>query len=213
MRCSTIERYNHNQLGKRDTMAHSSGGVAPGTNSASKQEFETIIKQNQGYVARIVASFIDDPHEAKDLCMEVFVRVYKALPKYESRGKFRGWLSRITTNICLNELRRRKRSRYVSLDSPLASAPESNERLIDRIASRAPGAQEIVQAQERDRLVWEAINHLPQKQKMVTVLWMEGGLSYKEIAEFAGCTAKAVERRLSRARLALKKELAHLFPF
>jgi RNA polymerase sigma-70 factor (ECF subfamily) len=182
------------------------------TDGVDKQDFEQIIRQYQGYVSKIVASLIADPHEAEDLCIEVFLRVYKALPKYKPRGKFKAWLARIATNVCLNDLRRQKRSNsHISLDAPLKTDSESNERLIDRIAGHTPDAQKLLETRERDHLVRQAIHRLPETQRIITILWMEEEFSYKEIARIVGCTTKAVERRLSRARTTLRKELAHLF--
>jgi RNA polymerase sigma-70 factor (ECF subfamily) len=182
------------------------------TDSVGRRDFAQIIKQYQGYISKIVAGFITDSGEADDLCIEIFLRVYKALPRYKTQGKFKAWLARIATNVCLNELRRQKRTKsHVSLDAPLKTGSEPGERLIDKIASQTPDAQELLETRERDQLVWQAIRRLPESQRIITILWMEDEFSYKEIAQIAGCTTKAVERRLSRARITLKKELAHLF--
>lgn len=169
--------------------------------------FERLVEKYKERVINIIYQFIGDRSEAEDLAIEVFLRVYQAAKNYKAKAKFTTWLYKITTNLCIDQVRRQRRLKTISLSQPILTKQEKQEELIDEIAHSAPSPQEIVEKKERDALVKKAIDSLPAKQRMVIVLQIYESLSYKEISQILDCSTKAVERRLYWARANLGQRL------
>lgn len=169
--------------------------------------FEKLVQRFKQKVVNIIYGFIHDKNEAEDLSIEVFLRVYQAAKRYKPRAKFSTWLYRITTNLCLNYLRKRRRNKGISLQSPTSTDEESPE-LVEKIANSDSTPQEALEKEEKNRIIRNAINRLSLKQRAAIVLWMEEDLSYKQMAHILGCSVKSVERRLYWARKNLKEKLA-----
>lgn len=146
--------------------------------------------------------------DSADIVQETFVRVYQSRDRYKPKGRFSTWLFTIAANLCHNRARWRKRHPTVPLDF---SAPGDEERphegpwLEDENAV-SPGKRLI--DQERIEAVRAAISGLPHDLKTALLLFQYEDMSYQEIAAVVGCSAKAVETRLYRARLQLKKVLS-----
>jgi RNA polymerase sigma-70 factor (ECF subfamily) len=135
---------------------------------------------------------------AGDLAQETFVRLYQTCRRFRpgnSPRPFSTWVFGIAANLAKNHFRWKGRHP----ESPLESAAETGS--ADNPATSA-------ESEERAAAVRKAIAALPHDQREVLVLSEYEGLSHAEIAAVAGCSVKAVERRLSRARELLKKELS-----
>jgi len=170
--------------------------------------FEKLVQKHKESIINIIYQFIGERDEAEDLAVEVFLRVYKAAKSYEAKAKFTTWLYKITTNLCLNEIRKKAKLQTISLSKPISAGEEKEEELIEKIADAAPSPQQILEKKERNALIRKAIDSLPAKQRMATILQIYEGLSYKEISRILGCSVKSVERRLYWARTNLKDKLS-----
>ena len=170
--------------------------------------FEKLVQKHKESIINIIYQFIGERDEAEDLAVEVFLRVYRAAKKYQAKAKFTTWLYKITTNLCLNEIRKKAKVQTVSLSKPISAGEEKEEELIEKIADAAPSPQQILEKKERNALIRKAIDSLPAKQRMATILQIYEGLSYKEISRILGCSVKSVERRLYWARTNLKEKLS-----
>ena len=67
--------------------------------------FEILVDRHQTSILNLVYRFIGDRTQAKDLAQEVFIRVWQAAKSYEPKAKFTTWIYKVTTNVCLNELK------------------------------------------------------------------------------------------------------------
>ncbi len=170
--------------------------------------FEKLVQKHKESIINIIYQFIGERDEAEDLAVEVFLRVYRAAKKYQAKAKFTTWLYKITTNLCLNEIRKTAKLQTISLSKPISAGEEKEEELIEKIADAAPSPQQILEKKERNALIRKAIDSLPAKQRMATILQIYEGLSYKEISRILGCSVKSVERRLYWARTNLKERLS-----
>src|SRR3990172_2276063 len=94
------------ELSSEDLMAR----IARGDDDA----FETLVNRHQTSVLNLVYRFIGDRTQAKDLAQEVFLRVWQTAKSYEPKAKFTTWIYRITTNLCLNELKSSHRKKWFS---------------------------------------------------------------------------------------------------
>ncbi len=141
---------------------------------------------------------------ALDLAQETFVRVYEARGRYDARGKFATWLYTIAGNLARNAHRWQRRHPAVSLDAPTgADGSTLGTHLPD--AKAAPDAR--ADTNERAAAVRAAVAELPQDQRTIVLLSEFEDRSHADIAAVLGCTAKAVETRLYRARQALREKL------
>ncbi len=170
--------------------------------------FEKLLQKHKERIINIIYQFIGERNEAEDLAMEVFLRVYQAAKSYEPKAKFTTWLYKITTNLCLNEIRKKTKLQTISLSKPVSTGGGKEEELIEKIADAAPSPQEILEEKERNALIRKAIDSLPVKQRMAIILQIYEGLSYKEISRILGCSIKSVERCLYWARTNLKEKLS-----
>ncbi len=143
---------------------------------------------------------------AEELAQEVFLKVYKAAPKYRPDAKFSTWIFRIATNVCLNEIRKnRYQYNTESLDSPVPSEAGDIQK-----ESEGPEKlpQEMLEARERDNLIQKAISDLPEKQRAALLLRVSHGFSYQEIEKQMKCSQGSVKTLIHRARQHLKKKLS-----
>ena len=156
-------------------------------------------------LVRFLYRYTASEPDALDLAQETFVRVFEHRARYDARGKFSTWLYTIAGNLCRNQARWKKRHPTISMDAPgpWPARAEFGEQLPDSgpIPSQAAADHELADA------VRDAIQALPDDQRTATILFEYEGQSHAEIAVVIGCTAKAVENRLRRARERLRIEL------
>ena len=139
--------------------------------------------------------FTGNESVALDLAEETFVRLYQNRAKFRPEGNFSTWLFGIAANLGRNHLRWQKRHHSL----PLAEAGEI-------VTSGDPSKS--AEMRELENVVKNAVFLLPPKLRETLLLSEYENLSQAEIAKIAGCSVKAVERRLSHSRELLRKELS-----
>jgi RNA polymerase sigma-70 factor (ECF subfamily) len=166
--------------------------------------FEILVNRHQTSILNLIYQFIGDRTQAKDLAQEVFIRVWQAAKTYKPEAKFTTWIYRITANLCFNELKSARRKRWFSFNW---SDEDGEHTLEETLSDNAPSAEEILLEKERSRQISDAIQSLPDNQRMALVLKRYDDLSYQEIAQIIGCSVSAVESLLVRAKRTLQKKL------
>ena len=141
--------------------------------------------------------------DAVDLTMETFVRIYESRHRYSPSARFARWLFTIATNLARNHVRWKERHPEVTLEMD-----EEGKSPLDHLADDVPCAARQLEAKERARAVQKAITDLPPDLRTAVLLFEYEGLSHAEIASVEGCSAKAIETRLYRARQYLEQKLA-----
>ena len=172
-----------------------------GTDQWTPPSWEEVVTTHSARVYRLAYRLTGNQHDAEDLTQEVFVRVFRSLSSY-TPGTFEGWLHRITTNLFLDQARRKQRIRFDAL------AEDADSRLPSRTA--APDAH-FLDAQFDDD-VESALAALPPDFRAAVVLCDIEGLSYEEIADVLGLKMGTVRSRIHRGRAMLRKALAHRAP-
>jgi RNA polymerase sigma-70 factor, ECF subfamily len=143
---------------------------------------------------------------ANELAQETFVKLYQARMRYEAKGSFNGYLFGIAANLVKNHRRWQMRHPTVSLDDPDFDS-QGNP---DFSMSHSSDPSASVETRETLRTILEAVFSLPVDLREAITLFVDEGLGYSEIAQVVGCTPKAVETRIYRARQILKTRLAGL---
>ncbi len=167
--------------------------------------FVELLKRYQSHVDRLLYHLAPDWQDRSDLSQEVWIRVYRNLQRLNDPQKFKGWLSRIITNLFYDELRKRKRVRRpLSLDNPFQT--QDGEVAWD-VASDDPSPDDDLATQEFYEHLREAIAELPEVFRTTIVLREIEGLAYEEIAEITGVSLGTVKSRIARARAKLQEML------
>lgn len=137
-----------------------------------------------------------DPDEAKDLAQDVFVRVYRNLDKYRP-GTFDGWLYRITKNLFLDKVRRKRRIRMESLPDEDWNQPVETD----------PSPEQRVEEGMLRGDIERALTTLPPTFRTAVVLCDIQDLTYEEIAAATGWPLGTVRSRIHRGRRLLRAAL------
>lgn len=143
--------------------------------------------------------YVNNWSVAVDLAQETFVRVYQNRGRYEPRAAFSSWLFAIAVNLCRTHRRWESRRRHGGV--------EESERALADEPDTATTPDDSANRDDRARMVREAIGDLPHRLRVVVLLFEFEDLSHREIAEALGCSEKAVETRLYRARKQLREIL------
>jgi len=160
--------------------------------------WEQVVREHSGRVYRLAYRLTGNAHDAEDLTQEVFVRVFRSLSSY-TPGTFEGWLHRITTNLFLDGVRRKKRIRFDTI------ADDAHERM----PGREPDPSRAYEDTHLDDDVQAALDALSPQFRAAVVLCDIEGLSYQEVAATLGIKLGTVRSRIHRGRSQLRTALAH----
>ncbi len=163
--------------------------------------WDQIVTDHSARVFRLAYRLTGNRVDAEDLTQEVFVRVFRSLHTYRP-GTMEGWLHRITTNLFLDQARRRQRIRFDNLSDEAASL----------LASPGPGPGQAHLDQHFDADIEAALSSLSPEFRVAVVLCDIEGLSYEEIAAALGLKLGTVRSRIHRGRAQLRAALAHRAP-
>lgn len=145
-------------------------------------------------VLSLARRLLKDPAEAEDVTQEAMLRLWKIAPDWRTgEAKVSTWLYRVGSNLCTDRLRKK---RGVGLDE----APE--------MADETPNAENQMIAADRGHALRQAMDRLPERQKLALTLRHLEEQSNPEIAEALETSVEAVESLLSRARRALAADLS-----
>ncbi len=172
--------------------------------NGDESAFRSLVERYQKLVFNIVFHYLGRREEVEDIAQEVFLRVYRSLSKYDPERPLKAWVSRITANACLDELRKRK-IRKTQLFSDLGEDEAGTETFLDRFSSGTM----LTEFEAERMFAWlhGLLDELPEKDKMVFVLREMEGMDYSEIASTMETTELAVRIRVSRSRKKLLKSL------
>lgn len=165
--------------------------------------FGILMRSHYEPTFRLVYAMIRNEHDARDVCQEIWLTVWKQLPGFRGDARFSTWLHPIAVRRAIDHLRKRRRwfDRFLPFgvdDATVESVPEpaTNEDSRDRAE----------QSERKERLN-QALALLPAKQRAVLALREIQGLSYDEIARVTGIPAGTVMSRLYHARRLLAQKL------
>jgi len=166
--------------------------------------FEELTEVYQKKIFNLAYRMTGNYDDASDMAQEALIRIFKSIGNFKEQSSFSTWIYRITTNVCLDELRRKKNKKVFSLDEEIHADDGEIQR---QIMSDDPQPDEVVEKEELKRIVNNAINNLQDDQKLVITLRDIQGLSYEEISNVLECPVGTVKSRINRARQALKNIL------
>jgi len=159
-----------------------------------EREFEARLVESSTLAFRVAYSVLRHREDAEDVAQDAFAKAYRNFRQLRDRDRFRAWLVRMTWRVALDHRRSCKR-RQAREDAVMAITPQTGNLEADTIA------------QERKARLWKAIEELPERLRVVTVLAAIEGHGVREVAELLGIAEGTIKSRLFEARQKLQEKL------
>jgi RNA polymerase sigma-70 factor (ECF subfamily) len=155
--------------------------------------FDQLVLRHQRDIYRLCYRYVNNHEDADDLAQEVFVKAWRAIPRFRGDSSFSTWLYRIAVNACLTFRAARR---------------PASEELPETLADPRAGAEARVGDEEEASRVREAVSRLPEKQRATLILKVYHELSHEEVAKILGSSVGTVKANLFHALANLRKRMA-----
>ena len=166
-------------------------------NSGDTEAFELLVAANQSKVYSLALRMTGNEEDALDISQEAFLRAYLSLSGFRGDSKFSVWMYRLTSNLCIDFLRKKKRGTAVTLT--LGEDEDSREQELE-----IPDQRYCPETEVERRALREAVNsglaELTEEYRQILILREISGLSYEEIAKTLDLEPGTVKSRIFRAR-------------
>jgi len=161
--------------------------------------FDTLYESHRSGLWRFIRRSVRDPAATDDVFQECWSRVIASRARYQPTARFATWLYRIAHNCCMDHWRQsgRRGRRETSDDDAVAAAADGV----------TAGPLDALQSAEAGERLAAALQRLPEEQRAVFLLYVEGGLSVAEIGEVTGVNPETAKSRLRYAVARLKESL------
>jgi RNA polymerase sigma-70 factor (ECF subfamily) len=168
--------------------------------------FEQLVRAYDGSVLRLAMNLLRSPEDARDVYQEAFLRVHRNIHSFRFDCSFHTWLYRIVTNLCLDQIRKRKVRKEEA--TVLATSEGPLDRL-DAVAEPSPGTdpeRRLFSRQLRSRIK-NVLEGLTPRERMVFELRHYQGLRLRRIGEILGTSEEAAKNCLFRATQKMRAAL------
>jgi RNA polymerase sigma-70 factor (ECF subfamily) len=168
-----------------------------------KHAFDLLVLKYQHKIVGLVSRYLWDQDEVLDVTQEAFIKAYRALPRFRGDSQFYTWLYRIAINTAKNYLVSRSR-RPPDTDIDVAEGEfHDNTAVLKDIEN----PENALATEQLEKVIYQAIDDLPDELKTAVTLREFEGLSYEEIAEVMECPVGTVRSRIFRARESIEKKI------
>jgi len=164
-----------------------------------RNAFEGLVHANQKNVYNLALKMTSSEEDALDISQEAFLKAYRQLEGFRGDSRFSVWMYRLTYNLCIDFLRKKKRATVVSLSWQDDDGDDHDLEIPDM---RSQPEEKMIQGEMRETIA-ASINELGQNHREILVMREITGMSYSEIAETLNLSEGTVKSRLARARLSL----------
>ena len=181
---------------EEEVLSFSEASLVRDLQAGDERAFEVLVAQYERPIVRFLYRYLGNLEEAKDVCQDVFVKIFRGLPSFQNHCSLKTWIYRITLNTVLNEKRRwyqRLKDRFLGL-----------ERIAQTRFDSLPDPELSLTLSERCRIVNIALRALRSDHRAILVLRDLEGFSYHEIAVALDLPLGTVKSRLARARQEMK---------
>lgn len=168
------------------------------------EAFAALAHRYEPKLLNFLYRFVGNTAQAEDLAQATLVKVYRSRARFRGSGRFSTWLYTIAANVARDYLRKTRKYRFLSLETPVGE----NSNVIDFFEAEGESAAQRAEKKEMARIVRLAILRLPREQRLAIVLSHYENLGYEEIARILKCSKGTVKSRVFRAKMKLKEFLA-----
>ena len=164
--------------------------------------FKALVEDYQQRVYNTCLGFVKSPEDADDLTQEVFIEVFRSILKFRMESKLSTWIYRIAVTKSLESLRARKRKKRFAV---LRSLFNTDNSVVEIPDFNHPGI--IAENKERSKIIFQALEKLPESQQTAYTLHKLEGLGYEEIANIMKKSVSSIESLMHRAKSNLQNYL------
>jgi RNA polymerase sigma-70 factor (ECF subfamily) len=178
--------------------------------SGSRTAFDTLVRRYDQSVLRLALHLTGSEQDAQDIYQEAFLKAYRHLGSFRFECSFYTWIYRIVTNLCLDQMRRKKTRREESAITMTAQGEERD--LLDGLADQRAGfnpEQELERVRLGER-IQVALDVLSPRERMVFELKHYQGLRLRAIGQMLNTSEETAKNTLFRATRKLRAQLADL---
>jgi len=168
------------------------------TQEGNTAAFGTLVERYEARLSRYGHKFLSVEEDIEDMLQEIYIRAYRNIQSFDTKQRFSPWIYRIAHNTFVNELRRKSRAPFFTVD-------------FDSFLAHPLAAEKTEQAsedREMKEMVEKGLANVPPKYREVLILFYQEELSYQEIADVLQVPLGTVSVRLKRAKEALAKAYA-----
>ena len=169
----------------------------------SEDAFRHLVNAYGKDIYNLCLSIIPVSEDAEDLSQEAFVKAFNSIDSFREDAQIKTWLFRIAINLCYDHLKWSKRKKRHAILQPLYNREDEPIEIASNF--QHPGI--TLENKEHAKVLYAALETLPEKQHSAFLLYEMQGLNYKEIAETMAVSVSSVEALLFRARASLRKKL------
>lgn len=170
--------------------------------NGDREAFNPLVYKYQQKIYNLIYRKIRDRETAEDLCQEVFLKAWQALPNFKGQSVFYSWLYQIAVNRSIDFLRKRNRQQIVGFEELPQNADDTLQ-----MARVQPSPCAVLERKELEHIIRKATHQLPLSQRSAFCLRYWEGLPIKEIASRLGKSESTVKTYLHHARRKLRRML------
>lgn len=164
------------------------------------EKFGELVLMFQDRAYAIAYSVMGNSHDAMDMTQESFIKAFKNINKFNFKSSFNTWLYKIVKNTCIDQIRKNKRKKTISIDK--AVKVHDGEVFFD-IEDSNTNIEEDIEKKEMSKKLYEKLDELSNSHKQVLLLCDIQGYDYKEISDILNLPIGTIKSRISRARIKL----------
>ena len=174
-----------------------------------EQAYRELIERYSDLVYSTAYAIVQNELDAEDLTQECFVEITNAIYRFKGESKLSTWMYRIVTNLALYHLRSKKRKKRFGFLFSIDDSENKSNPIQSLNTTETP--YQILEQKEKSKLLFSALNQLPENQRIAFILHNMEQQSYKEICEIMKLSLSAVESLIFRAKQNLRKQLEELY--
>lgn len=170
--------------------------------------FDILVQRYSNKAYQIAYGVLGHREDSEEVAQDVFIRIYKALPKFRGDSEFTTWMYRIAMNLARNKYRYNKSRGAKRKISMQATIGDDDKRTLIQIPEKRLSPDDQAGLDEYQRNIMREIDNLPPLYRDALVLRNIDQMSYEKIAEVLDCKLGTIKSRIARAREELRKRLA-----
>lgn len=180
-----------------------------GVKEGDRKAFQLLVEKYQSMVVNTCWGIVHNRSDAEDVAQDVFLEVFRNSASFRGDAKISTWLYRIATNRSLNFIRNNKRRRFIqSIDEAFTGGRNRNSEISE---SQNDQPDHQITGTERTKMLYKAIDRLPEKQRVAFTLSKYEELPYQQIAEIMELSLASVESLIHRAKKNLQSDLLECY--